>query len=83
MGFATFFYQPTPGVSSLAQQAENQKVKLAPAVLPSGDTLVVDNGIISITFDTTTGLITTWTDILSGVATPFSQVIFSFSVKKR
>jgi hypothetical protein len=67
LGFATFFV-----VSGASSEADAEPVE-TPSLRGADDTLVVSNGIMSVTFDKTTGRMTTIANAKAGVTQSVSQ----------
>jgi hypothetical protein len=75
MGFSVFFLQPSATASSVAQPADKPVAKRAPTsrrALRSADTSM-SNGIVTLTFDGTSGLLKSYANSVDGVTMPFSQ----------
>ncbi len=67
MGIQTYFILPAPSTTS------------TPLETPHTADLIVSNGIVSLAFNTTSGLLSAWTDVASGVTTPFSQALMWYN----
>ena len=76
MGFTTFFLQPSATREAAAAFAVPAP-RAAPAVrkrkLRVGADTVMSNGIVSLTFDGTTGMLSNFAAAADGISTPFTQ----------
>jgi lysosomal alpha-mannosidase len=79
LGFTTFFLQPSATREAAAAFAVPAR-RDAPAahkrkLRVAADT-VLSNGLVSLTFDGTTGLLSTFASVTDGISTPFTQNFF-------
>jgi hypothetical protein len=71
MGFATYYLLPLPGEPPVANTVP---------LHASGPNVTLSNGIVSLEFDTASGLLKSWTDFASQTTTAFTQVCVALLV---
>lgn len=70
MGFATYYLLPLPGEPPVAN---------AVPLHASGPNVSLSNGIVSLEFDTASGLLKSWTDFASQTTTAFTQALMWYN----
>jgi hypothetical protein len=72
MGFSVFFLQPSASASASTEAAERAAAAPARSLRANADT-VVSNGLVTLTFDGASGLLTTYANAADQISTPFTQ----------